>query len=452
MSSRERSKSRPAASYAEAASAARPARSNQPAASAAAVSRDEPVAEIGGESGGGVEGGRIVPTDHLRDLVGLRLTGLLEPLRHPHVQARAFSTGETRVADVAEECMTDDERLAEKVVGNRAADDSASLERLDPVAVVGSQSAEYVQGELSPGDRRSTDHRARCFGKIVELCGVHALDGRGQLDLPHVARQPPARRGRLEQPAAGPGPEEFLDEEGIASGLLDDSSDELLGERFADQGANETASRRRRERFELQNLAARDPLGVGLEKRRAGRADDESADSLRRRSQECAVVAPSPVDILDEPDLGAFTEGCEACGPGREARRAASGVEAVSHVLRGVDERCELVGDDCRAGFAERDGQPVADRVTFGETLVRKSVCDEIGDGTERREHVGTYASSTHGCSACLREPRHLLQQPGLAGSRRCDDGEPERRVGRTPIEGLADPGEVQRRDRSSAP
>ena len=269
----------------------------------------QPVAEIRRKRRSGVERRRVVSADDLGYLVEVVRPGFLEPAGHPDVKTRALRAREARVADVAQERVSEDERLSQEVVCDGAGDDSPPLQRADAVSVVSSELAQCVAWELPSGHRCPADHRPRVLWEIVELRPVHALHGRGQFDVSDRALQPPPRRGSPEQPTADPGSEQLLDEQGIAARSLGKSVGELVRERVPDESTDELARRAERERFELENVAARDPVTVGIEKRRPGRADDEAPGAVGRRPQERPVVAPRPVDVFDQPDLGTFVEG-----------------------------------------------------------------------------------------------------------------------------------------------
>ncbi|CAN5707619.1 hypothetical protein BH20ACT14_BH20ACT14_10240 [soil metagenome] len=284
--------------------------------------------------------------DDFRHLVGLRRPDLLQPASHPHVEPRALGPGKARVANIAKERVSDDERFAEEIVDEWPVHEPAPLECGYPFRLVSSEHTEHVTGKPSSGHRCSTDDRPRGIWQIVELSCVHTLDCRGELDLIDRTAKPPARWGLLEQPASYPGSEELLDEQRIAFGSLGDTGDQFARESIANESADELGSRLGRQRLELEDLSARDPLVVGLEQGRARRADDQAALAFGGGCQERAVVLSRPMQILDEPHLGGG-ESCEARGPGGEASRATRLGLLLGHsILEATEKREQLVGYD----------------------------------------------------------------------------------------------------------
>ena len=221
---------------------------------------------------------------------------------------------------------------------------------------------------------------------------------------------PPALVGS-EDPNAGPGAQQLLDEQRIARRPLGDAFHERSRQRVADELAHELLGVARREQRQVESLAALHPRRPLVEQHRPRARHHQPAGAPRRGScelEEREQVRRGPVDVLDEPDRGASAgDRVESLEPGLEELLSLGGRSLRLGRTHGAEQLRDH-GRAClrRAGLARERGEIAGRR-------------HELADRIERREHVGAQARTQDRRAG--RRGGELVQQPRLADARGSD-------------------------------
>jgi len=178
--------------------------------------------------------------DGLRHDIGPVTRGLDQPGRHRQVESCALGTRQGCIAGVAQQRVSVRVRLTRDGVFERAGEEGASTERIEPVAGIGQvECVECSNRQSTPRHRTSAGDESGVGRQVIELRGVDGLHGPRQGHRVGPGSEPPGVALAHERSDAHPGPQQLFDKERRPIRSLDDRVHQLLRQRVADQGAHE---------------------------------------------------------------------------------------------------------------------------------------------------------------------------------------------------------------------
>ena len=272
-------------------------------------------------------------------------------------------------------------------------------------------------------DGRSFDDDAIDRAEPVEACGQERLDRRRDRDGTDVPDQDPSVVViAFQDPVVEKHREHLLDEERVAFGGLDDlrlhcrvevgASQQVLGHLHA------LVIGERLQDEDVMPIGLLAPVGMDIEEvgaRRAGEHDRNPRDRGGDRPDQVEERPLRPVDVVDQHDQGL---------PRRhDLEETPSGPERLFHGIRGggqADRPGEAIGHV--APLISEQLRELLQRV--GRRVVVVDACRgprDLGQRPERQTLPVRQAPPAHRPRVGLRD--ELLEQPGLAGPGRRDDG-----------------------------